>query len=227
MKGEDKIIVAGMNEAVMEDYLSPEKFAEIYDKYVGAIYRFIYFKVKEPQTAEDLTGETFLKTWQYLQNGTKINNIRAFFYRTASNLVTDHYRKQSNAAIPIEIDKEADIEDDRASREIEKVNLGTDMSVIQQTLQQINSAYREILVMYFIDQLSITEIAEIKDKKEGAIRVLIHRALKSFKNKLPKSFVEALQKMPTKKEGAEPGSNTNEQTENSNVQIANVEVPIK
>lgn len=172
--------------------IDAKKYSELYDKYVSAIYRFVYFKVNVPELAEDITGETFLKTWQYLQEGRKINNIRAFFYRTAGNLVVDYYR--NNAKSVVLLDKAEELVDNKFSSEIDKINLVSELAIIERTLKQINDTYREIIALYFIEQLSIAEIAEIKDKKEGAIRVLIHRALKSLKNKFPKDFIEAMQK---------------------------------
>lgn len=168
-------------------------YSSLYDKYVAAIYRYIYFKVNVAEIAEDLTGDTFLKTWQYLQNGNQIDNIKAFFYQTANNLVTDYYR--SRASKSVSIDKAEQIMDTKAASEIDKINLNTELAIIQETLKQLNETYKEIIVLYFIEQLTITEIANIKNKSEGAIRVLIHRALKSIKNKLPKEYVEAMQKI--------------------------------
>ena len=168
-------------------------YSSLYDKYVAAIYRYIYFKVNVTEVAEDLTGDTFLKTWQYLQNGHKIENIKAFFYQTANNLVTDYYR--SRASKLVSIDKAEKIIDTKSASVIDKINLNTELAIIEETLKQLNETYKEIIVLYFIEQLTITEIANIKNKSEGAVRVLIHRALKSIKNKLPKEYVEAMQKI--------------------------------
>lgn len=178
-------------------------YSGLYDKYVASIYRYIFFKVNVAEIAEDLTGDTFLKTWQYLQNGHQIDNIKAFFYQTASNLVTDYYR--SRASKSVSIDKAEKIIDTKAASEIDKINLNTELAIIQETLKQLNETYKEIIVLYFIEQLTITEIANIKNKSEGAIRVLIHRALKSIKNKLPKEYVEAMQKIVSPSEKDQNG----------------------
>ncbi len=173
--------------------IEARKYSDFYDKYVSAIYRFVYFKVNNPEVAEDLTGDTFLKTWQYLKTGHRIDNIKAFFYQTASNLVTDYYR--SHASKAVSINKADNIIDNKTSQEIERINLNTELAIVERTLKQINENYKEIIILYFIEQFSIAEIAKIKNKSEGAIRVLIHRALKSIKNNLPKEYLEAMQKI--------------------------------
>ena len=47
-------------------------FSKIYDRYIDKIYRFIFFKVNSQEIAQDLTSETFLKTWESFKNGNKI-----------------------------------------------------------------------------------------------------------------------------------------------------------
>lgn len=173
--------------------IDAQAYSDLYDKYVASIYRYIYFKINITEIAQDLTGDTFLKTWQYLQKGNKIENIKAFFYQTASNLVTDYYR--SSASKSVSIKKAENIADIKSSAEIDKINLTAELKIIKEALKQINETYKEIIVLYFIEQLSISEIAKIKEKSEGAIRVLIHRALKSLKSNLPKEYMEAMQKV--------------------------------
>jgi RNA polymerase sigma factor (sigma-70 family) len=52
---------------------------------------------------------------------------------------------------------------------------------VQQALKRINELYSHVLIWYYIDDLSISEISQILNKTEGAIRVLLHRALQSLK----------------------------------------------
>ncbi|MFA6537252.1 MAG: sigma factor, partial [Patescibacteria group bacterium] len=59
-----------------------EAYGKLYDYYVERIYRFIFFKVNNVETAEDLTSEVFLKTWEYInKTNKKISNLNALFYR--------------------------------------------------------------------------------------------------------------------------------------------------
>ena len=67
----------------------PEAFGLIFDKYGNKIYRFIYFRVKNQETAEDLASQTFLKIWEYILAGKKIREFQAFAYKIARNLVVD------------------------------------------------------------------------------------------------------------------------------------------
>lgn len=60
----------------------PESFTKVYDLYVERIYRFIFFKVANPEDAQDLTSEVFLKTWQYINDGKEVKNLNAFFIKS-------------------------------------------------------------------------------------------------------------------------------------------------
>ena len=73
-----------------------EQFSQIYDRYIGKIYRFIYFKVNSSDIAQDISSETFSRGWLSFQkaNGA-IKKPSSLLYRIARNLVTDYYRQKS------------------------------------------------------------------------------------------------------------------------------------
>ncbi len=162
----------------------PEAFGQFYDAYVKPIYRFIYFKVSSEQEAEDLTAETFLKVWQHVQGNGKIDNLNAFTYRIARNLVIDHYRKQQTqktvTSTEVLADQGIEIPDEQQSI-ADRLAVLSDVKQIEQHLQQMKDEYREIIILRYINQLTVKEIAEALDKKPGTVRVLAHRALNTLK----------------------------------------------
>ena len=159
-----------------------EKFSKIYDKYIDKIYRFVFLKVSSKEIAEDLTSEVFLKTWRFFkEKGQEIENIQAFLYRTARNLVTDHYRQKGRIRIvsinnPLIIDPRQDLERDS--------EINSDIDVIRMVMSDLKDDYQNVLIMHYLDDLSIDEISELLGRSNGATRVLIHRALKSLKRAL-------------------------------------------
>ncbi|OGY44907.1 MAG: hypothetical protein A2729_03955 [Candidatus Buchananbacteria bacterium RIFCSPHIGHO2_01_FULL_39_14] len=165
----------------------PEAFAKLYDLYVTPIYRFIYFKVPTRQDAEDLTSEVFLKIWQYVSETEDIiENLRALLYRSARNLVIDFYRRNANKEI-ISADQVSFIlEDDRQQSLLSQVETKLEMKNIELILRQMKDEYREVIILRFIEELPISEMAKILDKSKGSVRVLLHRALKVAKSLLAK-----------------------------------------
>ena len=71
-----------------------KEFGKIYDKNINQIYRFVFLKVSSREKAEDLTSEVFTRGWNRFKDGKKIDNVRAFLYRVARNLIIDHYREK-------------------------------------------------------------------------------------------------------------------------------------
>ena len=168
--------------------MKKRKFVKIYDRYARQIYRFVYLKVSSPRDSEDLTSEVFLRFWRNIsENGSdkrKIENPGALLYRIANNLVIDFYRKKSRTDLIV------DPEDSILAKIEDKFDLNSQMSVdsdveeIKKALCQIKNEYQNIIIWRYLDDFSNKEIAQILEKPEGTVRVLIHRALKELKKQL-------------------------------------------
>ena len=172
-------------------YLIPHKFmanqkkefGKIYDKYIEKIYRFIFLKVSSQDIAQDLCSETFLKGWESYKTQ-KINNPQAFLYRIARNLIIDFYRERGRTRI---ISAEyTSIPDPRAGFE-EKIALDSDLEQVKIALAKLNDDYQNVVVLRYLEDLPIPEIAKVMDKTEDATRVTLHRALKALKNEINKT----------------------------------------
>lgn len=172
--------------------IDKEAFGQLYDLYVKPIYRFVYYKVNSREEAEDLTSETFLKAWNYFskpENSQKIRNAKAFFYQIASNLITDFYRKKS--LLPVSLDylgEKGDIKDEKEVIGVEKLIKETEVEELKRAFKNIPSNYSDTIIWYYLEDLKISEIAEVLKKSEGTVRVLIHRALKALKKELEKKY---------------------------------------
>ncbi len=158
----------------------PEAFAKVYDLYVTPIYRFIYFKVSTHHDAEDLTSEVFLKTWQYIIDDSQesIENLKALLYKTARNLVIDFYRQRAKREVTREDETLFNIEDKRQQSLLARIETKAEMRKIEIILRRMKDEYRDVIILHFIEELSVGEISKIMDKSKGAVRVLIHRALR-------------------------------------------------
>ncbi|MFA6254858.1 MAG: RNA polymerase sigma factor [Patescibacteria group bacterium] len=166
----------------------PEAFAQIYDLYVTPIYRFIYFKVATRQDAEDLTSEVFLKIWQYVtETDEKIENLKALLYKAARNLVIDFYRQSARKDFTQDQESLLNVEDYRQQSLLFQIDTEFEMKNIEKVLRQMKDEYREIVILRFIEELSISEIANVLDKSKGSVRVLLHRAIKVCRELLNKN----------------------------------------
>jgi len=159
-----------------------KKYSKIYDQYIAKIYRFIFIKVNSQEIAEDLASETFLRGWERLKElDGKIDNLPAFLYQIARNLVVDHYREKNHTnLVSADSSQIADPRNDLG----EKVAFDSDLRIILATMTGLSDDYREVINLHYLDDLSIKETAQILNRPEGTVRVMIHRALKELREQL-------------------------------------------
>lgn len=167
------------------------QFLEFYDKNVAKIYRYIYFRVGSKDQAQDLASEVFLKCWQKMSsNGEEnISNPRAFFYQVARNLITDFYRQRDKTPLSLSEIADNSLNDKIVAKKdgpIEQASATFEIDLIKESLNKLNDDYQEIIIWRYLDELEIKEIAEIMDKKEGAVRTLLSRALTELRKVLEK-----------------------------------------
>lgn len=161
-----------------------EKFSRIYDDCVGQIYRFVFLRVGTKETAQDLTSEAFARFWRVFdRDSEKIENPRAFLYKTAKNLVADYYRAKGNTPI-VSTDLICDMLIDQRADFEKKAEISSDMELVRKAMSHLNDDYQNAIIWRFLDDLSIKEVSHLLDRSEEATRVLLHRAIKELKNRL-------------------------------------------
>ncbi|MBI2050371.1 MAG: RNA polymerase sigma factor [Parcubacteria group bacterium] len=164
-----------------------QAFGTLYDKYVEDIYRFVVMRVRNTHEAQDVTAEVFLKAWQYVSVQKKyIKDFRALLYRIARNVVIDHYRSSQKEVAAFDEDGLESVED-MSSNIVENIQHNDDMRLVFQVLDQLSDDHRELIILRYVQDLSIKEIAEAQGKTNGAIRVALHRAVKQIKTLIPEA----------------------------------------
>ena len=75
--------------------LDPETITEIHNRYFPEIYRYCRYRLGDPDTAEDVAGEVFVRLLESLHKGRgPSKSLRGWFFGTASNLINDTYRRR-------------------------------------------------------------------------------------------------------------------------------------
>ncbi len=161
-----------------------EAFIKVYDESVNDIYRFVYFKIGSKEEANDLTSMIFLKTWNHIQTNSLEDSktLRALLYKIARNTIIDHYR-ESGHKLSSSLDDEnnkIEIIDDTQSPQ-ERLDQEANLELIKAKLPLLKEEYREVIIMKFINDLSLEEISDISGKSRGNVRVLLHRSLNALR----------------------------------------------
>jgi RNA polymerase sigma-70 factor (ECF subfamily) len=170
MNGEEKLI----NDAIKGE---AEAFGLLYDRYQTQIYRFIYLKVGHREEAEDLTHQVFLKSWQNItEYSFQGFPFSSWLYSVARHQVIDYYRTKK---INISLENIAELKIENPHSGIIDNNL--DIERVKKAIHQLKDEQQDVIILRFIEDLSLQEVASILNKTEGAVKLLQHRAIKNLK----------------------------------------------
>lgn len=157
-----------------------DDFCDAYEEYKDAIFRHCYFKTFDRELAKDLLQETFIKTWDYLASGHKVDNMRAFLYRVATNLIINDVRKKKSVSLEglQEAGFDPGMDDERQKHD------WIQEEKVMEVLGAIEEPYRSAVTMRYVDGLQPAEIAEVCGESPNVVSVRIHRGLQQLKTKL-------------------------------------------
>jgi RNA polymerase sigma-70 factor (ECF subfamily) len=151
-------------------------FGQLYDASVDRVYRYIFYRVTDEQTAEDLTSQVFLKAWENLHRYQPTGPFAAWLYSIARNAVIDHYRTHKPTVALDEV--AATIGQD--AKLDETVDLKSEVKSLRAAMQYLTDEQREVLTLKFISGMDTIEISRRMRKSEGAVRALQMRALQAL-----------------------------------------------
>jgi len=158
-----------------------EAFGELYERYIDLIYRYIRCRVSDVGAAEDLAEVVFLKAFEaldrYQERGWPFS---AFLYQIARNQLADHFRRRRDE-IPLE-----DVHHLEApGKDLDySVMVEERIQVLQDALEKLPEDYQEVIRLRLLLDVPTEEVAVYLKRSEGAIRVLLHRALKTLRNQV-------------------------------------------
>jgi RNA polymerase sigma-70 factor, ECF subfamily len=164
-----------------------EAFGQLYDAYMERIYRFVYFRVEDQQTAEDITSQVFLRAWNNLDRFRLGRTpYLAWLYTIAHNAVIDHYRtrKVTTALEDVRLSQP-----DYAEVVDNEIDIEVEMKSIKSAMQTLTGDQQQVLMLKFIEGMSNDEIARHLGKREGAVRALQMRGLRALAKQLEEKMM--------------------------------------
>jgi RNA polymerase sigma-70 factor (ECF subfamily) len=162
-------------EAAQKD---PARFADLYELNFERVYAYIVRRVQDRAESEDLTADVF---HQALANLKRFEwrgiPFAAWLFRIAANLISDRWQRSGR-----EVSDDTAIEMAQVSPvEIEEVERRATLFRLVETLPE---EQRRVVVLRFVDQKSIKEVAREVKKTEGAVKQLQFRALTSLRARM-------------------------------------------
>lgn len=155
-----------------------QAFGELYDHYLGQIYRFVYYKVFSKETAEDLVSDTFMKAFGRLSSYKENRGqFSTWLYQIARNTVIDYYRTQKSH---ISIDDTFDIPFNE--RTPEQIDVLASLNKVEEYLKKLPARQREIIMMRVWEGQSFKEIASNIGGSESSIKMAFSRSIRQLRD---------------------------------------------
>lgn len=168
-------------------------FEKIYRHFLSKIYRYIFLKILDKETVEDLTSEVFIRVYKNL-NRVNLNavTIKVWIYKIAKNLIIDHFRTSQNRMNIKSLDEYFEGDINRESLDKALVDTGEIAPEDGQfknekligALNSLPEMQREIIFLRYVEGMDFRSISLILNKSEISLRTLKFRAIKNIKNRL-------------------------------------------
>ncbi|MFD4326098.1 sigma-70 family RNA polymerase sigma factor [Nocardioides sp. NPDC058538] len=161
-----------------------EAFGLLYDHYHGAVYRFLFYRTRSTQVAEDLTSETFFRALRSMTGFRwQGKDFGAWLMTIARNLATDHFKAGRTR---LEMTTEDMGQHDSSSDGPEKIVMaGITNEMLLGALSKLPDEQRDCIIMRFLQGLSIAETAAILGRSDGAVKQLQLRGIRNLAKQMP------------------------------------------
>ena len=168
-------------------------FGELYTRYAGLILRYLYARLREQESAQDLTQEVFVRVIKGI-GGFEFRGEKSFLgwlYTIAGNVLIGQARRKRAVSTPL--DDSLELVDPRSQDAVLSI---FDRVALQQAITQLTEDQQQVLTLKFFADMTNQEIAAILGRTEGAVKALQHRALQALQQILERER-EALMVLDT------------------------------
>ena len=156
----------------------------LYARYYREIYSYIFYRVNDSSTAEELSAEVFV--YMIKQMPRFSNNGKTFIswlYSIAKDLIREYYLGQDKGRVQPVPDQYVVKDQQKVYDPLDDQNV---LSVFRRALLHLPEIYKEVIIHRFVEGRSVQNISELINKRERSVRSLQHRALRSLETALEK-----------------------------------------
>lgn len=167
-----------------------DAFADIVEYHKDKLYQLCYRMLGNREEAQDAAQEAFIRAYVNIHSYDSSKNFSTWLYRIATNLCIDKIRKKkpdyyldAEVAGTEGLNMYSQIAADQALPE-DELERGELQDLIQSEILKLPEKYRTVIVLKYIDELSLKEISEILELPIGTVKTRIHRGREALRNRL-------------------------------------------
>ncbi|MFT8321478.1 MAG: RNA polymerase sigma factor SigX [Bacillus sp. (in: firmicutes)] len=161
-------------------------FDEIYNKYHHDVFQFLFYMVQHKETAEDLVQEVYIRVLKSYHRFEGKSTEKTWLFSIARNVAIDHFRKNTNLKSRVmekfDWSKQQIKADDLLPEEITLQS--EEVQYLYKALKKCTVDQRSVIIMRYIQELSIAETAESLGWTESKVKTTQHRALKALRKQM-------------------------------------------
>ncbi|MFJ8071929.1 RNA polymerase sigma factor SigW [Peribacillus sp. NPDC096447] len=183
----DALIKERINQVLKGDH---NAFGEVVEIYKDKVFQICFRMLGNRQEAEDLAQEAFVRAYVNIRSFNITMKFSTWLYRIATNLCIDRLRKKkpdyyldAEVAGTEGLNMYSQIASDMAKPEEEVESLEL-QETIQVEIMKLPEKYRSVIVLKYIEELSLKEISEILDLPVGTVKTRIHRGREALRKQL-------------------------------------------
>jgi len=169
-------------------------FAEIVELYKDKIFHLAYRMLSNRHEAEDVVQDTFLRVYKNLDRYDENQKFSTWIYRIGTNLCIDRLRKRKPTySLDAEMNDQEGVDgysilpsDDRTPES--ELLLSETQQLIRQAIESLPAKYKTVMVLRYLQDLSLQEISDVLDMPVTTIKTRVHRGREYLRKKLERKL---------------------------------------
>lgn len=153
--------------------MTDEKFLKAYEMYKNTVFSVIYSYTKSADDAAELSQDTFIRLYTYDGSFDSDEHMKAWLIRVAINICNNHFRSRKHISA-------SPVPDDLPSEEQHEID------ELINVVMKLPEKYRLPIHLFYYEEYSVTEIAEILDLNEATVKTRLKRGRDKLKKVLRK-----------------------------------------
>ena len=168
-----------------------DAFAILHNELYPGLFTYAVKMLRDPDLADDLLQDLFVKFWQNKIHIGSITNVKAYFYKSVRSMILNHIRSSQLKASKLEAMPEPDLQFSREELIISE-ELDSDIKQMLYTaLNKLPAKQREIIHMRFYEELEYVQIAEITGIRYQSVINHVYRAVQVLRESADLSNIYA------------------------------------